>query len=159
MISYPTFCRLRQLCDQDGLNLSQIAAELRLHRQTVATWIDRKEYRQRATPRPWISKLDPFKGTIKQLLSRFDYTSSQIHSRIREEGYSGGYSILGAYPVRPPQRLPFLRWRPQRTHRGQLQGRRAPTPARTAADLQSPLPRLRPSPRLPAPGLQSAFAQ
>jgi len=111
MISYPTFCRLRQLCDQDGLNLSQIATELRLHRQTVATWIDRKEYRQRATPRPRTSKLDPFKGTIKQLLSRFDYTSSQIHSRIKEEGYSGGYSILGAYvaQVRPRTRQAFLK--------------------------------------------------
>ena len=111
MISYPTFCRLRQLRDQDRLDISQIAAELRLHRQTVATWIDRTEYRQRATKRVRPSKLDPFKDTIARLLSRFDYTSSQLYSRLKEEGYTGGYTILGKYVarVRPRTRQAFLK--------------------------------------------------
>ena len=51
MISYATFCRLRQLRDQDRLDISQIAAELRIHRQTVATWINRQEYQRRAVSR------------------------------------------------------------------------------------------------------------
>jgi transposase len=111
VISYPTFCRLRQLRDQDRLDIVQIAAELRLHRQTVATWIDRAEYRQRAAGRPRTSKLDAFKGTINHLLSRFDYTASQLHSRLREEGYAGGYSILKSYVarVRPRTRQAFLK--------------------------------------------------
>jgi transposase len=111
VISYPTFCRLRQLRDQDRLDIPQIAAELRLHRQTVATWIDRAEYRQRAASRPRTSKLDPFKGTINQLLARFDYTASQLHSRILEEGYTGGYTILKSHVarVRPRTRQAFLK--------------------------------------------------
>ena len=111
MISYQTFCRLRQLRDQDRLDISQIAAELRLHRQTVAQWIGRQEYRQRARRQPRASKLDPFKGTINHLLSRFDYTASQIQSRLREEGYTGGQSILNAYVarVRPRTRQAFLK--------------------------------------------------
>ncbi len=111
MISYPTFCRLRQLHDQDGLDVSQIAGELKLHRQTVATWIGRPQYQQRDSPQPRASKLDPFKGTIAHLLSRFDYSASQLHDRLREEGYKGGRSILQEHVarVRPRTRQAFLR--------------------------------------------------
>lgn len=111
MISYATFCRLRQLRDQDRLDITQIAAELRIHRQTVATWINRQEYQRRAVSRPRTSKLDPFKGTINHLLSRFDYTASQLYSRLKEEGYTGGHTILDTYVarVRPRTRQAFLK--------------------------------------------------
>jgi len=40
MIDYQTFCRLRQLYDEKGLNVSQIAAELQRDSKTVQKWID-----------------------------------------------------------------------------------------------------------------------
>ena len=111
MISYPTFCRLRQLHDQDRLDISQIAEELKLHRQTVATWVGRPQYQQRGSPQPRSSKLDPFKGTIAHLLSRFDYSASQLHDRLREEGYKGCRTILQEHVarVRPRTRQAFLK--------------------------------------------------
>lgn len=111
MIDYPTFCRLRQLHDQDRLSIAQIAAELNLHPQTVSQWIGRPSYEQRRAPKSRSSKLDPFKGSISRLLGRYNYTASQILSLVREEGYQGGGSILREYVahVRPRTRQAFLR--------------------------------------------------
>jgi transposase len=110
MISYDTFCRLRQLRDRDGLSLAQIARELRLDGETVARWAARPTYGQRQTP-PRPSKLDAFKPTITRLLDRHDYSASQILTLLRQEGYSGGSSILRAHVarVRPRTRQAFLR--------------------------------------------------
>ena len=63
MIDYPTFCRLRQLYDECGLKVSQIAAELHLDPKTVERWVHQPTYQPRqGTPRA--SKLDAFKGQI-----------------------------------------------------------------------------------------------
>lgn len=110
MIDYATFCRIRQLRDQDRLSFTQIAAELGLHPETVSTWAARPTYQQRQPAlRP--SKLDAFKGTIARLLERHPYTASQLLSLLREEGYSGGASILRRHVarVRPRTRQAFLR--------------------------------------------------
>ena len=63
MIDYETFCRLRQLHDEGGLKVSQIAAELHLDPKTVERWIDQPTYRQRQSARR-PSKLDSFRGQI-----------------------------------------------------------------------------------------------
>ena len=47
MIDYETFCRLRQLHDEQGLKPSQIAAELDLDPKTVERWLDQPTYRPR----------------------------------------------------------------------------------------------------------------
>jgi hypothetical protein len=110
VIDYQTFCRLRQLRDREGLSLAQIARELGLHPETVALWANRAVYGQRkATPRS--SKLDPFKATVSRLLDRHDYSASQILGLLRQEGYTGGESILRAHVarVRPRTRQAFLR--------------------------------------------------
>ena len=44
MIDYQTFCRLRELYDEKGLKLSQIATELQLDPKTVAKWIEQPTY-------------------------------------------------------------------------------------------------------------------
>ena len=110
MIDYPTFCRLRELHDTQGLTQAQIARELDLHPQTVSLWAGRPTYTQRKAPSR-TSKLDPFKPTISRLLDRHDYSSSQILSLLRQEGYTGGGSILRAHVarVRPRTRQAFLR--------------------------------------------------
>ena len=110
MIDYPTFCRIHQLRDQDRLSFAQIAAELGLHPETVSVWTARPTYQQRK-PALRASKLDPFKGTIARLLERHPYSASQLLSLLREEGYTGGASILRHHVarVRPRTRQAFLR--------------------------------------------------
>ena len=110
MISYDLFCRIHQMRDRDGLSLAQIARELQLNVQTVARWAQRPAYAQRKTP-PRTGKLEAFKPTIARLLDRHDYSASQILSLLRQEGYSGGATILRAHVarVRPRTRQAFLR--------------------------------------------------
>lgn len=109
MIDYPTFCRLRQLHDVQGLNVAQIAAELQLDPKTVEKWIEQPTYQPRqGTKRP--SKLDSFKGQITALLERHPYTAQQLFQQLRQQGYAGGYSILKEFvrQVRPVRKPAFL---------------------------------------------------
>lgn len=69
----------------------------------------RQKYQPRRTaPRP--SKLDPFKSTIVRLLAQHPYTAVQLLHRLKDSGYTGGYSILKAYvqQVRPAPAPAFL---------------------------------------------------
>ena len=109
MIDYETFCRLRQLRDEQGLKISQIAAQLDLDPKTVAHWIERATY-QRRQGRRRPSKLDFHKDHIRTLLERHPYTAQQILQQLRQQGYTGGYSILKNFvrqvrPVRQPAHL------------------------------------------------------
>jgi transposase len=109
VIDYETFCRLRQLRDEQGLKVSQIAAQLDLDPKTVAAWIERATYQQRQGKRR-ASKLDAFKAQIKTLVERHPYTAQQILQQLQQQGYAGGYSILKDFvrqirPVRKPAHL------------------------------------------------------
>jgi len=109
MIDYETFCRLRQLYDEQGLKISQIAVELQLDPKTVEKWVDQPTYQPRqGTRRP--SKLDSFKGQISALLERHPYTAQQLLQQLRQQGYAGGYSILKEFvrQVRPVRKPAFL---------------------------------------------------
>ena len=109
MISYETFCRLRQLYDEQGLKVSQIATQLQLDPKTVESWIEQLTYQPRhGTKRS--SKLDSFKGQICALLERHPYTAQQLLQQLREQGYAGGYSILKEFvrQVRPVRKPAFL---------------------------------------------------
>jgi transposase len=111
VIDYDTFCRLRQLHDERGLNATQIASELHLDPKTVQRWIDQPTYQQRQGTRR-ASKLDSFRGQIAALLERHPYTAQQLLQRLREQGYAGGYTILKEFvrqvrPVRHPAYLPL----------------------------------------------------
>jgi transposase len=109
MIDYPTFCRLRQLHDEQGLKVSQIAAELHLDPKTVEKWVDQPTYQKRqGSPRS--SKLDAFKGQIVALLQRHPYTAQQVLQQLRTQGYAGGYSILKNFvrEVRPVRKPAYL---------------------------------------------------
>jgi transposase len=109
MISYEVFCHLRRLHDQDHLNVAQIARELALDERTVAYWVTQPNYRQRLTPKR-ASKLDSFKGTIVRLLEQHTYSGTQILQRLREEGYTGGPTILRDFlkQVRPQPTRAYL---------------------------------------------------
>jgi transposase len=109
MIDYQTFHQLRQLHDQEHLSAVQIAAALQLDERTVGKWIGRPTYQARARA-PRSSKLDPHKGTVVRLLATHPFTTQQLFQRLRETGYTGGYSILKQYvrTVRPPRQPAFL---------------------------------------------------
>jgi transposase len=110
MIDYQTFHQIRQLCDQEHLSAAQIAAALRLDERTVGKWMKRKTYEPRERAKR-ASKLDAHKGTIVRLLATHDFSSQQLLQRLRESGYTGGYSILKDYvrAVRPPRQPAFLK--------------------------------------------------
>jgi len=110
MIDYQTFHQIRQLCDQDHLSVAQIAAALRLDERTVGKWMERKTYQPREHAKR-ASKLDAHKGAIVRLLATHDFSAQQLLQRLRESGYTGGYSILKEYvrAVRPPRQPAFLK--------------------------------------------------
>jgi len=110
MISYDTYCRIRQLHQERGLNFNQIGAELGLDPETVAKYARLATFPRRGVARR-SSKLDPFKAAITRWLERHPYSATQIFQRLRdEEGYTGGFSIVKTYvsAVRPVRRPAFL---------------------------------------------------
>jgi transposase len=110
MIDYQTFHQIRQLCDQEHLSVTQIAAALQLDERTVGKWIAVKTYQPRAGAKR-TSKLDPHKSTIVRLLATHPFTAQQLFQRLRDSGYTGGYGILKDYvrAVRPPRQPAFLK--------------------------------------------------
>lgn len=109
MIDYSTYCLIHALAREHGLSAAQIAAEVGLHLDTVSKWLAEPKYRSRkSAPRP--SKLDPFKPQILRMLERHPYSAAQLLSRLREQQYDGGYTILKDYirRVRPPRRPAYL---------------------------------------------------
>lgn len=112
MIDYQTFCQLRHLRDEQQLTITQIARQLGLHWQTVASWEKRPRYerRQSAPATRRASKLDAFKPAIQRLLATHAYSAAQLFTRLAEQGYTGRYSILKTYlrSVRPPRAEAFL---------------------------------------------------
>ena len=109
MIDYQTFHQIRQLCDQEHLTVAQIASALKLDERTVGKWIECQTYQPRG-PAKRASKLDPHKGTIVRLLATHPFTAQQLLQRLRQSGYTGGYSILKEFvhQVRPVAAPAFL---------------------------------------------------
>ena len=110
MIDYQTFHQIRQLCDQEKMTVAQIAAALKLDERTVGKWIECQTYQPREQAKR-ASKLDSHKGTIVRLLATHPFTAQQLLQRLRQNGYTGGYSILKEYvrAVRPPRQPAFLK--------------------------------------------------
>jgi transposase len=109
MIDYETYCRIKDALQRQRLNHTQAAKALGLHRQTVAAWGQRAQYRARVQPRRR-SKLDAFKAQIVAWLEAHRYSAMQIVQRLRESGYVGGVTIVRDFVrrVRPPAREAFL---------------------------------------------------
>ena len=109
MISYQVWCQIRDCLDQQKLTLAQTAATLKLHRRTVGTWAAMLHYEARKSG-PRQSLLDPFKGQITRLLDSHPFSAQQILQKLREAGYSGGYTTVKEYVrlIRPKHRPAFL---------------------------------------------------
>jgi transposase len=79
---------------RQGVSISQIAREEGLARITV------RKYVQTDVPPAYVrskdkeSKLDPFKPFIRERLKEYPLSAARLLSEIREQGYTGGYTIL-----------------------------------------------------------------
>ena len=109
MIDCATYCRIHELNVREHLQAAQIAAELSLDERTVRFWLDQESYRPRQGVRR-DSKLDAYRTDIARWLDQHPYTAKQVLRRLRENGYTGGYSILKEYirSIRPAKVQPYL---------------------------------------------------
>jgi len=88
-----------------------IARETGRSRNTVRKYLrvegtpERKPHHRRS------SKLDPYKGTVGELMNRGVFNCEVIYERIKAEGYTGGRTILRDYVkgFRPPRQTPAVR--------------------------------------------------
>jgi transposase len=109
MINYETFHKIKHLHENVHLNVGQIAKEVGLSRPAVRRHLAKEKYEKpRRTKRS--SKLDPYRDIIKRYLNQHEYTAVQIFRMIREDGYTGGISILREYIglVRPSKQPAYL---------------------------------------------------
>jgi transposase len=106
VIDYETYAKIHDCRDRQGLTITQIARTLGVNRKTVTKWLARSRYApQQRHPRSSI--LDPFRPRITRLLDTHPYSAQQIFQRLREEGFSGGITVVRDYVRRiRPIKLP-----------------------------------------------------
>ena len=109
MIDYAMYSKMMHLKRNEGLNAAQIADALAVDVRTVRKWLRRNAFAPR-TGLQRAGKLDPFKREIGRLLEAHPYSAMQIHQRICQQGFTGGYTIVKDYVrrVRPPKVRAFL---------------------------------------------------
>lgn len=110
MIDYETYCQIQKLHGEQ-MHVTQIAKTLHLRWETVNRWLH-EPYRPAASHghgRP--SKLDPYKPFIIRQLDSYSYSAQQIFQKIKEDGFTGGFTIVKDYvhTVRPKQAPAFLK--------------------------------------------------
>ncbi|MEI8122859.1 MAG: IS21 family transposase [bacterium] len=89
--------------------MGQVARELKLNIKTVSLWAKREAFeRKKEENRP--SLLDPFKSDVARWLEQHPFSVRQLLYRLREQGYTGGESILCEFvrKVRPRRKEAFL---------------------------------------------------
>jgi transposase len=110
MINYEQYQQLH-LLRKRGLHIAQIARECELDVKTVRYWLGVDNFHpRRCGGGEQHSKLEPFKDMIRRLINQHDFSGTQILRQVREQGYTGGYTVLKDYLrlVRPPRARAFL---------------------------------------------------
>jgi transposase len=101
------WAQIRRLKKVEGLSKRAIAARLRCCAKTIKKALQSSEPPRAARPRKRGSKLDPFKGKIKELLDRYPRMSGvRIMQEIVDCGYQGKSTILREHlkQVRPARK-------------------------------------------------------
>lgn len=109
MINYELFQKIKHLSQVDGLTPTQIARALSLDVRTVSRRLSAKQFKPRDSAQRF-SLLDPFKATVLRLLEQHPYTAQQVLQKVREDGFTGSYTIVKKYvrKVRPKHKPAFL---------------------------------------------------
>ncbi|MCK5787213.1 MAG: IS21 family transposase [Candidatus Sabulitectum sp.] len=89
--TYRTRCAT--IMKDSGMQVTQIATTLGIHRSTVYRWLNGKGTLK--TRRP--SKLDPFKEHIDARLRKYNLPATVMIREIKDMGYAGGMTILKDY--------------------------------------------------------------
>jgi transposase len=89
---------------KEGAFVKDSAAELNVSPKTISRAIKRGSAPTGKPGRPTESKLNPLKGRIEDMLGRHIWNAQVIFRELQAVGYTGGYSVLGAY-VRPKRVL------------------------------------------------------
>ena len=96
MISLDTFLQIRHQFHNQHREIPRIAPNLDLDKRTIAKWAQQREYCPRKTGLRQ-SKLDSFRPKILKLLEEQGLSARHIYQLLRDDGHTGGYSILKAF--------------------------------------------------------------
>lgn len=95
-------CFMLKEMKQKGMNISQIAEEMRRDRKTVRKWLneDPKPYHRKAK-QP--GKLDPFQSYIRQRMEEGCTNAVVLYEELRAKGYTGKETLIRNFmrPLRP----------------------------------------------------------
>ena len=84
---------------QKGLSYTEIARKYHIDPRTAKKYAESetKPVYNLSNPKP--SKLDPYKEQIRLWLEEAPYSAERIFEKIKEQGFTGGHSIVRAYVV------------------------------------------------------------
>lgn len=96
---------------RQGLSLTEIASLTGFDRKTVRKWLLQPGPPRYGPRPPQPSKLDPYKSFIDQRLSAGVWNATVLLRELRQQGYTGGYTILKDYlqPKRQGARVVAVR--------------------------------------------------
>lgn len=102
MITYSQYAKIHELHHSRNLNIAQIATEMSLDPKTVVKWLARERFEARKN-KGRSSKLDQLKPQIQSWLEKHSYSAQQVFQLLRDDGYTGGYTIVKEYvrKIRP----------------------------------------------------------
>lgn len=97
MITRGEFFVIKEMYER-GMSISDIARELGIDRKTVRKYIHSPNPPSKIKRKPRKSKLDPFKPYLqKRMLEDGVFNSEKLFFEIRQQGYTGGKTILKDY--------------------------------------------------------------
>jgi len=123
-----------------GKSIRAIARETGRSRNTVRKYLRAEGIPERKPHPKRGSKLDPYKDTIQEPINLGIFNCEVIYERIKEEGYTGGRTILRDYvrQFRPQNRfLPYAATKPSPANRPRSTGANTPTLTRKPAKYVS----------------------
>ena len=97
MITRGEFSMIKEMYER-GMNISDIARELGIDRKTVRKYIHSPNPPSKSKRKQRKSKLDSFKDYLqKRMLGDGVFNSEKLFFEIRQQGYTGGKTILKDY--------------------------------------------------------------
>jgi len=98
---------------QEGLNKTQIAARLGIHRETVSKYLAMEEIPMERTRKAGSRKIDAYRAHMAQRLEKYpDLSAQQLYREIRNQGYQGSARTVRRALARMRKKAPARRYRP-----------------------------------------------